>query len=53
MADSKLSGWEATEASLPEYERPAEICWDTTPLLGKGTQPTDLIPAGVWPRDES
>lgn len=39
MSDTKLSGYEATEAALGEYERPAEICWDTTPENGKGTNP--------------
>lgn len=51
MSDTKLSGYEATEAALGEYERPAEISWETTPLLARGTQPADSIPAGIWPKD--
>lgn len=50
-ADTRLSGYEATEASLGPWERDADICWETTPRLGRGSQPADLIPAGVWPKD--
>lgn len=33
------------------WERDDVICWETTPRLGRGSQPADLIPAGVWPKD--
>lgn len=53
MPENQLSGWEATEAALPEYERPSVIDWETTPPLARGTQPKDSIPAGIWPGSES
>lgn len=54
MVDTKLSGYEATEAALGPYERPTVIDWETTPPLARGTQPADMLGVGVWPTgDES